>query len=97
MRVDIGDLVNSSQLCLPEGSGPQIATLAGNDRLLVYAERRCSASGSFDSPGRRVMPASIYGISAYALAYDGSSNTIVATDRAGFLTIYKVPRPAIVR
>ena len=40
-------------------------------------------------------PASLYGINAYAVAYDRLSNTLVATDRAGFLTIYNVPRPAL--
>jgi hypothetical protein len=94
MRVDIGDLVNSTHLCLPEKSGPQIATLAGSEALLVYAERRCSASGSFSGSNSGVTPASLYGINAYAVAYDRSSNTIAATDREGFLTIYNVPRPA---
>lgn len=96
MRVDFGDLVNSDRVCLPEKSGPQVATFAQNN-LLVYAERRCSASGNLSGSARRVTPASLYNVSAYALAYDPASNTIVATDRAGFLTIYKVPRVAVVR
>jgi hypothetical protein len=41
-----------------------------------------------------VTPASLYGVSAYAVAYDKLSNTLVATDREGLLTIYQVPRPA---
>ncbi len=94
MRVDIGDLVNSTHVCLPEGSGPQVATLASTDALLVYPERRCSASGSFTGSGHAVVPASLYNVSAYALAYDKRSNTVAATDRNGFLTIYNVPRPA---
>jgi hypothetical protein len=93
MRVQIGDLVNSTHVCLPERSGPQVATLAGTDALLVYAERRCSASGTFSGSNSGVNPASLYGINAYAVAYDKLSNTLVVTDRDGFLTIYNVPRP----
>lgn len=94
MRVDLGDLVNSNHVCLPNGSGPQVATLT-SDTNLVYAERRCSASGTFSGSSRGVTPASLYGISAYAIAHH--QNTIVATDREGFLTIYNVPRPAVAR
>jgi hypothetical protein len=94
MRVDIGELVNSTHVCLPDRSGPQIAALSGNDALIVYAERRCSASGTFSGSNSGVTPASLYGINAYALAYDKASNTLAVTDRDGFLTIYNVPRPA---
>lgn len=94
MRIDIGDLVNSTHVCLPQGSGPQVATLTRTDALLVYAERRCDASGSFIGSGHGVTPASLYNVNAYAVAYDELSNTIAATDRQGFLTIYNVPRPA---
>lgn len=97
MRAQIGDLVNSDHVCLPQGSGPQIATLATTDTLLVYAERRCSASGSFSGSSRGITPASLYGVNAYALAYDRNTNTLVATDREGFLTIYNMPRPAVAR
>jgi hypothetical protein len=97
MRAQIGDLVNSDHVCLPQGSGPQIATLATTDTLLVYAERRCSASGSFSGSSRGITPASLYGVNAYALAYDKNTNTLVATDREGFLTIYNMPRPAVAR
>jgi hypothetical protein len=93
--INFGDLVNSSKVCLPMGSGPQIATIAGKDTLLVYGERRCSASGTFSGSNRAVTPASLYGVSAYALAYDEVRNVLVATDRAGFLTIYLVPRAAV--
>ena len=93
--INFGDLVNSSKVCLPIGSGPQIATTAGRDTLLVYGERRCSASGTFSGSSRTVTPASLYGVSAYALAYDAQRNVLVATDPAGFLTIYLVPRAAV--
>ena len=97
MKIDFGDLVNSNRVCLPDLSGPQIATLAGSDTLLVYGERRCSASGAFSGSSRNVTPASLYGISAYALAYDPEGNAVVATDPAGFLTVYHVPRAAVAR
>lgn len=98
MKIDFGDLVNSNALCLPEGSGPQIAALAGADTMLVYAERRCSSSGSgFEGSNRKVQFASLYGINAYALAYDKATHTLVATDPAGFLTVYNVPRPAVAK
>lgn len=97
MRIAIGDLVNSNRVCLPEGSGPQIATLAGSETLIAYAERRCSASAAFAGSARGITPASLYGVSAYALAYDPKSRLLVATDRAGFLTIYNIPRPAVVK
>lgn len=95
MRIDFGDIVNSERICLPDDSGPQIATVGTPSELLIYAERRCSSSGAFAGSDRHVTPASLYGVNAYALAVDGK--TVVATDRAGFLTIYRVPRPAIAR
>ena len=88
--------MNTDRICLPEAAGPQIATLASND-LLLFAERRCSSSGGFTGSSRKVTPASLYGVEAYALAYDASNNTLAVTDRAGYLTIYKVPRPAIAK
>jgi hypothetical protein len=96
ISIDFGDLVNTDRICLPENAGPQIATLAAND-LLLFAERRCSSSGGFTGSSRQVTPASLYGVDAYALAYEASSNTLVVTDRAGFLTIYKVPRAALAK
>jgi hypothetical protein len=96
MRIDFGDLVSSERVCLPSGSGPQIATLGASNDLLLFAERRCSSSGAFAGSDRRVRTASLYGIDAYAIAYDSQANTLVVSDKAGFLTIYKVPRPAVV-
>jgi hypothetical protein len=96
MTIDFGDLVNSNKICLPERSGPQIAT-AVNETLLVYGERRCSSSGAFSGSTRNMTPASLYGVNAYALAHDRQKNVLVATDRAGFLTIYLVPRPAVAK
>jgi hypothetical protein len=96
MTVEFGDLVNSERICLPEGSGPQIATLgAANDQLL-FAERRCSSSGAFAGSSRRVTPASLYGVNAYAVAYDREKNNLIVTEKSGYLTIYKVPAPALV-
>jgi hypothetical protein len=96
MSIDFGDLTNSERICLPEGSGPQIATLAAPD-LLLFAERRCATSGVFTGSDRHVTPASLYGISAYAVAYDRATNTLVVTDKAGSLTIYKVPSAPVVK
>lgn len=96
MRIDFGDLVSTDRICLPDRAGPQIATLASND-LLLFAERRCSSSGTFVGSSRRVTPASLYGVDAYALAYDAATNTLVVTEPAGYLTIYKVPRAAIAK
>jgi len=96
MRIDFGDLVNTDRICLPDGAGPQIAVLASSD-LLLFAERRCSSSGTFVGSARRVTPASLYGVAAYALAYDAATNTLAVTDRAGYLTIYRVPRPALAK
>ncbi|HJW93404.1 MAG TPA: hypothetical protein VJ901_07280 [Thermoanaerobaculia bacterium] len=94
ISIDFGDLVSSEKICLPEGSGPQIGTMASAD-LLLYAERRCSASGStFSASKRKVTPASLYGVNAYAVAYDRDANALAVTDRAGYLTIYKVPKAA---
>ncbi len=96
MTINFGDLVNSDHVCLPENSGPQIA-VQGPGNLLIFAERRCSASGSFAGSSRRVMPASLYGVDAYAIAFDPAANTLAATDRAGYLTIYKGPRAAVAK
>jgi hypothetical protein len=97
MSIDFGDIVNSERICLPEGSGPQIAALGSTSELLLFAERRCSSSGAFSGSSRRVTPASLYGVNAYAVAFDAASNNLVVTEKAGFLTIYRVPRPAVVR
>jgi hypothetical protein len=91
MNGDFGDFVNSDRICLPDNAGPQIMTLAPNS-LLLYAERRCNISGAFTGSQRQIAPASLYGVSAYALAYDRDTNSLAVTDRAGYLTIYKVPR-----
>ena len=96
MSIDYGDLVNSDHICLPEKSGAQIATLGPSDYVL-FAERRCAVSGAFSGSSRRITPVALYGVDAYAVAFDGASSTLVATDRNGYLTIYKVPRPAIMK
>jgi hypothetical protein len=94
VSIDFGDLVNSEKICLPEGSGAQIASLGAATDMVLFAERRCSSSGAFAGSSRRVTPASLYGVNAYAIAFDRDANTLVVTDKAGYLTIYKVPRPA---
>ena len=82
-----GDGTSEEQICLPNGSGAQIATLA--ESTLLLAERQC-ASSSFPGP-------SLYGVDAYALAWDRARNTLVTTERAGYLTIYRVPRAAVAK
>ena len=94
MKIEFGDIVNSERVCLPEGSGAQIATLGQTNDMLLFAERRCSSSGAFSGSSRRVTPASLYGVNAFAVAYDRDANTLAVTDPAGYLTIYRVPRPA---
>jgi len=91
MSIDFGDLVNSERICLPEKSGAQIAALAA-PQLLLFAERRCSSGGAFSGSARLVTPASLYGVDAYAIAYDRAHNLLYTTERDGYLTIYKVPR-----
>jgi hypothetical protein len=90
MAISFGDLTSSETICLPEGSGAQIAVLASPE-LLLFAEQRCSGGSSFSGSERRVGAMSLYAVAAYALAFD--RNTLIVTDRAGFLTIYKAPRP----
>lgn len=91
MNIDFGDLTSSERICLPEGSGAQIGALVPPN-VVLFAEQRCSSSGGFTGSRRRIAPASLYGISAYALAYSPSANVLYATDRAGYLTIYRVPK-----
>ena len=82
-------------ICLPAGSGPQIAT-AASANLLLFAERTCSSS-AFAAADRTVTPASLYGVDAYAMAYDEKTNVVYTTERSGYLTIYKVPRAPVVK
>lgn len=96
MSIDFGDLVNSERICLPEKSGAQIITAATGNTIL-FAERHCNSSGAFTGSQTHIAPASLYGVDAYAVAYDRNANTMIATDRAGFLTIYKVPRAAVAK
>jgi hypothetical protein len=96
MPIDFGDLVNSQRICLPEKSGPQIVT-AATGNLILFAERRCNSSGAFTGSATHIVPASLYGVDAYAIAFDRGTNTLAVTDRKGFLTIYKVPRAAIAK
>jgi hypothetical protein len=92
---EVAQRMISEPICLPEGSGAQIAALAA-PRLVLFAERRCSSSGAFSGADHIVTPASLYGVNAYAIAYDRQSNFLYTTERAGYLTIYKVPRVAVV-
>jgi hypothetical protein len=90
MTIDFGDLVNSDRICLPAESGPQIATLTKSDTQQVFAEPRCSETGAFSGSARHVASTPIYGIDAWAIAFDARNGTVVATERAGFLTVYQL-------
>ena len=92
MRFTFGDIVSSELICLPEGSGPQIATPGPSSDLVFFAEKRCGAEGKFTASPRRVRTASVYGIQAYAIQYHEPTNAIYATDPAGYLTVYRVPK-----
>jgi hypothetical protein len=91
MRIELGDLVSSETICLPDGAGPQIAAAASGSLVLV-AEKRCAAGGAFTATKRRTRVASLYGIAAYAMSPMRDSRW-AATDPAGFLTIYAQPEP----
>lgn len=91
MKIQFGDLMNSQKICLPEGSGPQILASGATSSVILFAEKRCSASASFDAAPRQVTFSSLYGVDAYALAFDPVSGSIFATDRKGFLTQYRIP------
>lgn len=91
MTIELGDLVSSETICLPAGAGPQIAGPAAG-ALVVVAEKRCAAGGAFTAAKRKTRVASLYGISAYAMAPTPDGRWAV-TDPEGFLTIYKQPAP----
>ncbi len=38
-----------------------------------------------------------YGLNAYAVAHDEKTNTLVTTERTGYVTVYRLPRPAATR
>lgn len=87
--VETGGTPRTNSICLPPATSAQVAavTPAG---LLLFVEGRCQSS----TPSENA--ASLYGVNASAIAYDPASNTLVATDRDGYLTIYRVPRAAMV-
>ena len=88
-----GPHVIRDAICLPDGSGPQI-TAPASPALLLFAERRCDSS-ALAAADRAITPASLYGVDAYAIAYDPAKNLLYTTERAGYLTIYAVPRIAV--
>ncbi|HXI12802.1 MAG TPA: hypothetical protein VNM92_09155 [Thermoanaerobaculia bacterium] len=93
IRLEFGDMMSTERICLPPKSGPQIATLGRPSSVVLFAERRCSAGSSFRASARKTTTQSVYGISAYAIAFDASAGRLFATDRAGYFTIYKVVAP----
>jgi hypothetical protein len=97
IRFDFRDLMSSEAICLATGAGPQIAVGGTNAAVVHFAERRCNASGTVTAAPRKVETASLYAVPAYALALDRGRNALVATDPAGYLTIYRSPEPPIRR
>lgn len=93
LHFGFGDLISSERICLPDSSGPQVAALAAINTIVVFAEKRCAAGGTFVASARQVSSASVYGISAWAIAFDRSSDAVYATDPGGYLTMYKTPKP----
>lgn len=91
LTFDFGDLLSSQQICLPEQRGPQSLAAVSDSNLVIFPERRCSTNTSFTAAPRKAVPASLYGINAYALAWDSENRRIVATDRSGMLTLYRLP------
>jgi len=92
ISLDFGDIVSSELICLPDGSGPQIATPGASSDLVYFAESRCGHDGKFTASPRKVRTAPVYGIRAYAMQYHEPTNAIYATDTEGFLTVYRVPK-----
>ena len=93
IRFHFGDLISSETICLPPKSGPQIASIASPSTIVVFAEARCSASGSFTASTRHVSSASLYGVGAWSVAFHKSGNAVFATEPTGYLTMYKTPKP----
>lgn len=89
LAIDSSGVKVIARTCLPVGSGAQIAAVAANE-LLLFPQSVCSEARLIAH--ERIKPAALTGVNAYAVAYDRSANTLIATDRAGYLTIYKVPR-----
>jgi len=92
MTFSFGDIVSSELICLPGSAGPQIAAMGPSDDIIFFAEKRCGVEGTFTASARRVTTASVYGVQAWALEYHVPTNRIYATDPAGYLTVYRVPK-----
>ncbi|HVR44232.1 MAG TPA: hypothetical protein VMS56_12400 [Thermoanaerobaculia bacterium] len=93
VRLETGDFVSTESICLPRESGPQVAAAGPGGATVFFAERRCSVSGSTLGAPRRIRTASLYGVEAYALAYDENGNFLAASEPDGILTIYRAPKP----
>jgi hypothetical protein len=90
-KIDFGDLMNSQRVCLPNDSGPQILSRGGSSDVILFAEKRCSASARFDAAPKRITFRSLYGVDVYAMVFDPRTNSLFATDRKGFITQYRAP------
>lgn len=92
LRFDFADFVSSENICLPDRSGPQVASLGPTSTTLLFAEKRCSAGGSLTAMPRKVTAASLYGVNAWGVAFHQPENVVYASDPSGYLTIYKTPK-----
>ncbi|MEO8215688.1 MAG: hypothetical protein ABI718_01250 [Acidobacteriota bacterium] len=93
VQIEFGDLVSSDHVCLPDRSGPQIVIPSAKSSLLFLAESRCSVGATFNASRRNVTFASLYGVSAYALALEPGGSSLFVTDRGGFITQFRLPEP----
>lgn len=92
ITIEFGDLMNSVRICLPAKVGPQLAAAVAGAARVYFPETHCSSGETFTASKPLVEMVAIYPVSSYALAYDGASSTIFATDPAGFLTQYRIAK-----
>ncbi|HUP66232.1 MAG TPA: hypothetical protein VM557_13225 [Thermoanaerobaculia bacterium] len=94
VKISAADLISTEQICLPTERGPQVAIPGAASNVVWFAERRCSTSGSTVATPRQVSTESLYGIDAWAIAYDVSSGHLVASDGEETITVYRAPGAA---
>lgn len=97
LNVDDVTAIAASNSVLAVASGGEVisfdaATFAEKERAPVTTSPvgalRFASNGTLLA---MTSEASQYGLSAYAVALDAKANTLAATDRAGFLIIYRLP------
>lgn len=91
IKLAFGDLINSQKICLPKQASAQILAAGLHANSVLFAERRCSAAESFTASERVVIPQSIYGVDAAAIALDRARKLVYVTDPRGHLIAYHAP------